>query len=172
MTFVPAKQPLEPWTWLGVPFLICVVLSFVLTIPIRVFNVGLPEPVFALVPAFAWAVIRPSVLAPFMLILLGLFLDLLWGGPTGLWGLALLAAYALTFAVRPTLTGRGVVGLWIWYGVACLLAFGVGVLITLLKTGTIPSPFALAWQIFITVLLYPLAGLLIARYEDADVRFR
>ena len=104
--------------------------------------------------------------------LLGLFLDFLWGGPTGLWGLALVAAYGLTLAVRPTLTGRGPVVLWIWYGVVCLLAFGVGVVITLAKTAEIPSPLSLGWQAFITILLYPLAGRLIARYEDADVRFR
>jgi rod shape-determining protein MreD len=172
MTFVPAKQPLVPWTWLGAPALICIILSFVLTVPIRVFGAGIPEPVFALVLAFAWAVIRPSVLAPFLLILLGLFLDFLWGGPTGLWGLALVAAYGLTLAVRPTLTGRGPVVLWIWYGAACLLAFGVGVLITFARTGEIPNPLSLGWQAFITILLYPLAGRLIARYEDADVRFR
>ena len=83
------------------------------------------------------------------------------------------ALYGLvTLAVRPMLTGRGPIMLWIWYGVACLLAFGVGVLITLSRTDEIPSPLALGWQAFITIMLYPLAGRLIARYEDADVRFR
>jgi len=172
MTFVPAKQRLEPWTWLGVPFLICVIVSVLLTVPIRVFGVGLPQPVLALVLAFAWAVIRPSVLAPFLLMLFGLFLDLLWGGPVGLWGLALVAAYGLILAVRPTLTGRGIAMLWIWYGAACLLAFGVAVLITYASTSEIPNPWSLGWQILITILLYPFAGRLIARYEDADVRFR
>ncbi len=45
----------------------------------------LPEPVFPMAPAFAWAMIRPSVLAPLVLLVMGLFLDLLWGGPIGLW---------------------------------------------------------------------------------------
>lgn len=172
MTFVPAKRPLEPQGWLGVPFLICVVVCYLLTIPIRVFNLGLPEPVLPLVVVFAWAVIRPSILAPFLVVLLGVFLDLLWGGPTGLWGVSLLASYGLVLAARPMLTGRGPIMLWIWYGAACLLAFGVGVLITFVRTASIPNLLPLGWQALITILLYPLAGGLIARYEDADVRFR
>lgn len=172
MTFVPAKRPLEPQGWLGIPFLVCVLVSYLLTIPVRVFNVGLPEPVLPLIPAFAWAVIRPSVLAPFLLVALGLFLDLLWGGPTGLWELALLAPYALILAVRPTLTGRGPIVMWIWYGAACLLAFGIGALLIFLRTASLPGLLPLGWQALITILLYPLAGRLIDRYEDADVRFR
>ena len=172
MTFVPAKRPLEPQGWLGVPFVVVVAASVLLTIPVRVFDVGLPEPVLPLIPAFAWAVIRPSVLAPFLLILLGVFLDFLWGGPAGLWGLSLLAAYATILAARPMLTGRGPLMLWLWYAVACLLAFSVGVLLTWSRTSQIPNLLALGWQAGITILLYPFAGRLIARYEDADVRFR
>jgi rod shape-determining protein MreD len=172
MTFVPAKRPLEPQGWLGIPLLICVLASVVLTIPIRAFNIGLPEPVLPLILAFAWAVIRPSILAPFLLILLGLFLDFLWGGPAGLWGLSLLAPYALILAVRPTLTGRGPIVMWIWYAAACLLAFAIGALITFARTSSIPNLMPLGYQALITILLYPLAAILVARYEDADVRFR
>jgi rod shape-determining protein MreD len=163
---------LDPLRWLGWPLVVCLAATVFLSAPIRIFGLPLPEPVFAMVPAFAWAVIRPSMLAPLLLLAFGLFLDLFWGGPAGLWVLALAAAYGLVLAVRPSLTGRGAVMLWIWYGAACLLAFGVGVVVTLSRTGTAPSPFALFWQFLITLLLYPFAHRLIERFEDADVRFR
>jgi rod shape-determining protein MreD len=172
MSFANTVSRLDPLRWLGLPVVGAVVPTLLLATPLRVFGLQLPEPVFPMVLAFAWAVIRPSMLAPFVLLALGLFLDLFWGGPVGLWALALLAAYSLVLGVRRTLTGRGAVVLWIWYGAACVLAFGVGTLITALKTGSLPSPFALFWQFLITLLLYPFAHRLIERFEDADVRFR
>ena len=58
------------------------------------------------------------------------------------------------------------------YGAACALAFGIGTLVTYMKTASVPSPFALFWQYLITLLLYPFAHTLIERFDDADVRFR
>jgi rod shape-determining protein MreD len=172
MSYANTVSRLDPLRWLGLPVVGAVLPTLLLAAPLRVFGLQLPEPVFPMVLAFAWAVIRPSMIAPFMLLALGLFLDLFWGGPVGLWALALLAAYSLVLTVRRTLTGRGAVVLWIWYGAACALAFGVGTLVTALKTGSLPSPFALFWQFLITLLLYPFAHRLIERFDDADVRFR
>ena len=172
MSYANSASRLDPLQWLGLPLMTAVAATLFLSVPLRIFSFQLPEPVFPLVLAFAWAVIRPSMLAPLLLLACGLLLDLFWGGPTGLWALALLSAYGLILVVRTTLTGRGAVVMWIWYGAACALAFGVGTLVTFMKTGAVPSPFALAWQVFVTLLLYPFAHRLIERFEDADVRFR
>jgi len=172
MSYANSASRLDPLQWLGLPVLTAVAVTLLFAVPLRIFGLQLPEPVFPMVLAFAWAVIRPSMIAPFVLLALGLLLDLFWGGPVGLWAVALLAAYGLVLAVRATLTGRGAVVMWIWYGAAGALAFGVGTLVTVLKTGSIPSPFALFWQFLITLLLYPFAHTLIERFDDADVRFR
>ena len=141
-------------------------------VPIRVFGLQLPEPVFALAPAFAWAVIRPSMLAPFLLLALGLFLDLFWGGPAGLWALALLVAYGMVLAVRATLTGRARRCCGSGTGGLPLSPSASGLLITLIEPAP-PGPCSpLFWQFLVTVLLYPFAHRLIERFEDADVRFR
>ena len=172
MSYANSASGLDPLQWLGLPVITAVSATIFLAVPLRVFGLQLPEPVFPLLLAFAWAVIRPSMLAPLVLLAVGFFLDIFWGGPAGLWVLALLSAYGLVLAVRATLTGRGAVVLWIWYGCACALAFGVGTLVTVVKTGAAPNLLALFWQFFITLLLYPFAHRLIERFEDADVRFR
>jgi rod shape-determining protein MreD len=172
MSYANSASRLDPLQWLGLPVLTAVAATMLFAVPLRIFGLQLPEPVFPMVLAFAWAVIRPSMIAPFVLLALGLALDLFWGGPAGLWALALLCAYGLVLAARATLTGHGAAAMWVWYGAACALAFGVGTLITFMKTGSIPSPFALFWQFFITLLLYPFAHTLIERFDDADVRFR
>ena len=61
-------------------------------VPFRLWGLRLPEPIFPLAVVFAWGVIRPSVLAPFGVLLMGLFLDVYWGGPLGLWPICLLMA--------------------------------------------------------------------------------
>ena len=172
MSLMPATQPLDPWRWLGLPALACLAATLVVATPLRVFGLQLPEPVFAVPLAFAWAVIRPSILAPFALLLLGLALDLFWRTPVGLWALSLLAAYAATLAVRRVLSGLGWWGLAGWYLAATTWAMGAAWLITLFLDHASPSPWAVLWQYLASLALYPLAWGLIDRFEDADVRFR
>ena len=71
---VSSTRPLSPIGWLGAPMLLAMLATLVLSTPtpIRLFGFGLPQPVFGLALAFAWALIRPSVLPPFALLILGL----------------------------------------------------------------------------------------------------
>jgi len=167
-----ATRPLNPMFWLGAPMLLAMIATVVFAIPLRIFTLALPEPVFPLALAFAWAVIRPSVLPPFALLALGLFLDVYWGGLQGLWPMCLLAAYSAALALRRLIMGQDFLVVWAWYGAASLAAFGVGLLVMSLKAGTTPNLVPIAWQYLATLALYPFADRLIQRYEDADVRFR
>jgi rod shape-determining protein MreD len=150
----------------------CMLATWLFSAPLRIVGLQLPEPVFALVPAFAWAMIRPSILAPFMLLALGLFMDLVWGGPLGLWPLALLIVYALVFFARPIMTGQSRPMMWAWFAFAVFVAMATGYAVSILDSGMAPSLVATFWQLLPTCLLYPFADRLIDRFEDADVRFR
>ena len=169
---VNVARQLNPLRWLGGPLLLCIIATLLLATPVRVFGLALPEPVFGLVPAFAWAMIRPSILPPFALLLLGLYMDVLWGGPTGLWPACLLVAYAPVLVLRNVLAGQGFIIMWAWYAAACALAFGFGIYLLMLDSGEVPNLIAVGWQFLVTAALYPFAHTLIERYEDADVRFR
>lgn len=167
-----AARPLDPWRWIGVPALLCMAFTILFAAPIRVFGLQLPEPVFPMVCAFAWAVIRPSILAPFTLLVLGAFLDLFWGGALGLWGVSLLVAYAGALFMRNMLTGQSRPMMWAWYAGMTAVALATGYLITMLDVKSAPNLLATFWQFLATSLLYPFAHRLIDRFEDADVRFR
>jgi rod shape-determining protein MreD len=170
MASITVQTP-NPVNWLVKPALYCMAASLVLALPVRVYGLQAPEPVFAMAPAFAWAAIRPSVLPSFALLALGLFHDLLSGGAAGLWPLCLLTVYGLTFTVRRVLAGEGFLALWAWYGGVCALGFGVGVLFVSLLSGEVPSLVGVGLQWAVTAALFPASWLLIERYEDADVRF-
>jgi rod shape-determining protein MreD len=163
---------LNPVVWLGAPMLLCAAASVVFALPVRIFGLALPEPVFALVPAFAWAVIRPSILPPFALVALGLFLDLLWGAPLGLWPICLLCAYAPVLIIRPALSGQDAWVMWALYAAVSAFALLAGVGVIAADDEGAPAIAGVVWQWLASVALFPLAHRLILRYEDADVRFR
>ena len=167
-----AARPLEPWRWLGVPMLQVLAATILFGIPFRAFGLQLPEPIFAMALAFAWAVIRPSILAPFGLLLMGLFLDVFWGGPLGLWALCLLIAYGGALAGRTMMAGQNRAILWAWYGATTATAMVAAYLFVLLDSKSAPGLVPIAWQFVATILLYPFANHLIEMFEDADVRFR
>ena len=168
---VGAARPLSPFGWLGIPIVITLVATVVLSTPMP-FSFTLPQPVFPLALAFAWALIRPSVLPPFVLLFLGLFLDVFWGGPQGLWPLCLLATYAAVLAARRLIMGQDLIMQAVWYAGAVALAFLAGFTLMSMDAGEPISLVAVAWQYGWTLLLFPFARWLIVRYEDADVRFR
>jgi len=172
MSLMQSTRPLDPWRWLGLPALACMGGAILFAIPIKVFSLQLPEPVFPMVLAFAWAVIRPSVIAPFVLVLLGLFLDLFWGGPLGLWGVSLLASYTVVLASRSIMTGQSRPMRQVWFAAATAMTMLTGFLIASILSLAVPNLLSVFWQFLATAVLYPFAHRLIERFEDADVRFR
>ncbi len=167
-----AARPLEPWRWIGVPMVQVMIVTILFGIPLRIFGLQLPEPLFAMTLAFAWAVIRPSVLAPFAILFLGLFLDIFWGGPLGLWAICLLIAYGVALAGRSMMAGQNRLILWLWYALVTATALVAGFLFVMLDSKSSPGIIPLAWQFLATIVLYPYAQRLIDLFEDADVRFR
>ena len=167
-----AVRVVGPTQWSVYPALVVLASTLLLATPIELFGLKLPEPVLPMVLAFAWPLIRPSMAAPAALLLVGLFLDLFWGGPVGLWPLCLLAVYGAVLASRNLLAGQEVRVLFGWYGLATLGAFLMAYLIVTVRAGNAPSVLALLGQVLPTLLAFPAAAWLIERFDDTDVRFR
>lgn len=167
-----AVRVVGPLQWLAGPALVAAAATLVLTTPLQVFGLKLPEPVLPMVLAFAWPLIRPSVLAPWVVLALGLFLDLVMGGPLGLWAVALLVVHGAALLSRNLLAGQATLMLFAWYAGLVSLAFLLAYLIVSLRTGVAPNLIAVLWQAVATLLLFPLADWLIQRFDDGDVRFR
>jgi rod shape-determining protein MreD len=158
--------------WVLGPVALCVVATLLFAAPLRVFGLKAPEPVFPLAAAFVWAALRPSMIAPAALVMLGLFLDLVWGGPIGLWPLCLLTAHMLALSVRRLLSGEDFAVLWVWYAASCLAAFGLGEVLLRLGCGVWPNLVGLALQAGVTIALFPLAWWLIERYHTDEARLK
>ena len=166
-----SRRPISPGLWLAGPVAACLLAALLLSVPIRLAGLQAPEPVFAFIPAFAWAIVRPSIWPPIALGALGVGLDLIWGTPPGFWAVLLLAAFAFVFFSRRSLVGQDVWILWLAYGAACAVSFGLGFAIALVRTGNAPSLTGLGLQFAVTAALFPFAWKLVERYEAADTRF-
>ena len=165
-------RALNPGAWLLAPALACLLITLLLAAPFRIFGLALPEPVFAVMLAFSWALLRPSLLAPFAQLGTGLLLDVLWGSPLGLWALSLLLTYTLVLITRPLISGQSALVTFIWYVAATLFAFACAYVFTMLDARVRPNLWAVASQVLFTALLYPVVGKVIERFAEADVRYR
>ncbi len=167
-----AVRVVGPLQWIVYPALLAIALTIALATPVELFGLKLPEPVLPMALAFAWPLIRPSMLAPAVLFGLGLFLDIFWAGPLGLWALALMGIYGVILVSRSFLVGQETHVLFVWYGLGTVAAFILTYLISTLLAGNAPSVLSLLGQILPTLLLFPIAGRMIERFDDGDVRFR
>jgi rod shape-determining protein MreD len=167
-----AVRVVGPMQWILYPALAAIAGTVVLGTPVELFGLKLPEPILPLILAFAWPLIRPSILAPIVLLFLGLFIDLFWGGPLGLWALCLIGVYGGVLAARNLLAGQETLVLFVWYAAATVAMFVLAYAVVGLRAGNAPSLISLFQQLFPTLLLFPIADWMIQRFDDGDVRFR
>jgi rod shape-determining protein MreD len=162
-----------PLNWVGYPALICVALSIAFATVVR-FPGGLklPEPIFPILLAFAWPLIRPSMVGPIVLLVLGLFEDFLLNTPTGLWALVFLGVYAGILATRHLIVGQDFRVLFGWWAGAVCSAYAAAYLIICLSDVEAPSLIGSVLQLAVTLALFPFANNLVQRFDDGDVRFR
>jgi rod shape-determining protein MreD len=168
-----AVRVVGPLHWLVYPALISMAATLVLGTPgVRFFGLPLPEPVFPMVLAFAWPLIRPSMLGPIVLLATCLFVDLYHGAPLGLTAVAALGVYGGVLIGRPFIVGQDVRALFAWWMGLLLVAFTFDYLFMMLQTHVAPTIVGVLLQFIPTAMLFPLAWLLYQRFDDGDVRFR
>jgi rod shape-determining protein MreD len=150
----------------------CIAATVVLGTPVRIFGLPLPEPIFPMILAFAWPLIRPSMLGPAMLFLLGVFEDLFLRTPLGFWTLALLGIYAVILFSRSLLVGQETKVLLGWWLAVVAGAFVYAYFFRMLDVKVAPGIVPTLLQFAPTAALFPLAQMLVQRFDDGDVRFR
>src|SRR5258706_2441650 len=89
----------------ALPVVLTLLLVMLANMPVSFTGGVLPAPVLALAAVYFWVLVRPDLMPPFAVLMIGLMEDLLSGGPPGLWAAGFLAAYALTDRQRETFAG-------------------------------------------------------------------
>lgn len=154
------------------PALISMALTLVFGTPVRLFGLPLPEPVFPMVLAFAWPLIRPSMMGPIVLLFTCLFADLYHNAPLGLTAVAALGVYGGVLAGRSFMVGQDIRVLFGWWVGLLFVAFLFDYLFMMLQTHVAASIVSVLLQFLPTMFLFPAAWVLYQRFDDGDVRFR
>ena len=167
-----ASKIVGPWDWILAPALISVAATIVLATAFQPFGLYLPEPVTPFLLAFAWPLIRPSYIAPFVLGGLGLFLDYFWGAPLGFWTLSLMLVYAALVFARTYIIGQEWIVVLGVFLLTELVFFAFLTLVMTVDTGSVPRLWGVFEQAFATGLGFPAVLYLMEKYLHADVRFQ
>lgn len=113
-------------------------------------------PIFPLAAIYFFVLTRPAMMTPISVFLIGIFHDLLSGGPLGLWALVYLASYGVGMSLRLLFIGRSAGAAWPGFVIVCALSGLVVWFFASLFYQTVVPIVAVAGQMFITAALFPL----------------
>ena len=144
------------------PALLAVLAVILTNLPVSVTAGLLPPPVLALAPIYYWVLVRPDLMPPVVVLMIGLLEDLLSGGPPGLWAAGCLAAYALADRERDIFAGLSGAGAILGFASAAFAASTVVYVLGSLVYWRFAPLGPLLLQCVVTVIFYPLLAIAMA----------
>lgn len=143
------------------PALLGALLVVVANLPVSLAGGLVPAPLLAFMPVYFWTLVRPDLMPPAAAFAIGLFEDLLSGGPPGVWGASFLVAYALLDRHRDAFAGLSGAGAILGFGAALMLAAGTAYVIVSIYYFRLPPVGPLFLQAVMTVVFFvPVAVML------------
>jgi rod shape-determining protein MreD len=136
---------------------------------------GLPDlspifPALALIAVYYWTVHRPDLMPVWAVFLIGLFQDLLSGGPVGVGVAALLVVHGMVVSLRRYFGGASLFALWLVFAPVAGAAIFTLWLLTCLLRGALLDPEPAAFQYLATMAAYPCLAWLFAQAHRAFLR--
>lgn len=147
------------------PMLLGVVLALCSLMPLGDATGSLPAPHLTLVHVYYWSIHRPQLVPPLAVAVLGLFQDLLWGGPPGLNMLVLLAAQSVLSNQQALFTRRSFAVGWGAFITVAAIAAAVSWIVGSLYYDGQAALRPLVEQALLTIAVYPLLGWVFGRID-------
>ena len=122
-------------------------------LPLSLTNGLFPAPLLALVPVYFWCLVRPDLMTPAAVFLIGLLEDIVAGGPPGIWTLAFVTAYAVIARQRDAFAGLSGLGAILGFATATLIVCMVAY-VTMAALYRFPPVGPIVAELAVTVLFY------------------
>jgi len=136
-------------------------------------NTGaIPFPMFVLIALFIWSVRRPGFVSAPVLLVVGLFQDLLSGTPLGVWALAYITAFALAGYKDEEGNGGDVGPLSIRFAIVTLIAYAVAWAAGSAAISAYAGVTPLAIEAVLTLGIFPLFAWAFARRKERPAMFK
>jgi len=147
------------------PFAICLLLILFSVAPLRVPVLASAAPLLPLMAIYHFGLFRPALLPHWLVLLFGLLMDLLDGGPVGVNAVVLLMVRHFVEANQRFLVDKPFAVIWFGYALASAGAVaGIWALTCFLLWAPI-DPRPVIFQYLISLALYPLAGWVLGRSQ-------
>jgi rod shape-determining protein MreD len=141
------------------PVCITILLMLLTQTPLGIPGQAALLPAVALCCVWFWSVFRPDALAPPVVFLIGILLDLLGYLPLGVGVFTLLAVHGVALSMRRSLSRRGFAWIWIVFaGVAAAASLLIWLTVMLL-TLRLLSPDPAIFVAILSVSIYPLLAI-------------
>ena len=137
------------------PFALTVALVILSQVPLRITLLSPVLPSLALIAVYYWSIHRPDLMPIWAVFLIGLFQDLLGGGPAGVGILTLLAVHAVVTAQRRFFASASFVVIWLVFALVALAAQALAWLLVSALAGAVVEPRPATFQILLTIAVYP-----------------
>jgi len=152
------------------PTLLTLLLIILDAIPLRVPQLAVIMPAFALMAVYYWTLYRPDLVPAPAVFGIGLFQDILGGGPLGVDAFVLLAVHGVVLTQRRVLMRRPFAVGWAGFVAVALGAFVVNWIVMAVLSLSLFNPLAAGLQYVMTVALYPPVAWLLAAVHRAWLR--
>ena len=89
----------------AIPVLLSFLGVVVTNLPFSMLGSWIPSPMYALMPIYFWCLVRPDLMSPGWVLLIGIVHDMLSGSPPGIWAASFVATYAVIDRQRDAFAG-------------------------------------------------------------------
>ena len=128
-------------------------------------------PLLPLIVLFIWSTIRPYFIPPLVIFAIGIFQDLLTGGPMGIWAFSYLAALTIMRVRKEDSTTRDLGPLWFRFVATTAIAVSIAWAIGSLAIGGPAAVQPMAIEAAASILMFPLIALLAVRKRQSRGAF-
>jgi rod shape-determining protein MreD len=142
----------------AMPVLFGLVGVVITNLPFSLFGGWIPSPMYALMPVYYWCLVRPDLMSPGWVLLIGLGHDVFSGEPIGVWAASFVVTYAVIDKQRDAFAGLSGWGAILGFATAALIACATNYTITslyfwkLMAVGGSIREFAVTSVLYVVVL--------------------
>jgi rod shape-determining protein MreD len=123
-------------------------------LPLSFTNGLVPAPLLGLIPIYFWCLVRPDLMTPAAVFGIGLFQDILAGGPPGIWTLSFVVTYAVIERQREAFAGLSGLGAVVGFATSALVASACAYATVALYYWHLPPIGPIVAELVVTVLFY------------------
>ncbi len=143
-----------------IPALLAAFVVALSNLPVSFSGGLLPSPLLGLTVIYFWTLLRPDLVPPVLVLVIGLFEDFLSGGQAGLWAVGYLVAYGLTDRQRDAFAGLSGWGVVVGFSIVIFATSSLVYIVGSLVYWRFAPAQPLLMQTIVTVIFYPLMAII------------